>query len=152
MTPWPLLATLKRNILFWNESFRSIHLFREKFFHIKDLANFLNSPPGILSSLPLFWCRQFDILQIPEFWVNCKFNLIGVKETIVAWSAQKIFALEQKKKQFTSAVGVLACLLVDWFLCHTNLHDFFCYTFRLESLWSAPQEISSQIISKPGSD
>lgn len=29
-------------------------IFKEKVLHAKDLANFLNSPPGILQSLPLF--------------------------------------------------------------------------------------------------
>ena len=39
--PTPL-ASLK-NTLCSNESFTSIHLYREKFLHTEDLANFLNS-------------------------------------------------------------------------------------------------------------
>ena len=62
----------------------------------------------------------------------------------------EILSFKQKKTVFfLLLVFLLVFLLIDFHAILTSIM-IFCCIFRLESLWSAPQEISSDIIASSG--
>jgi len=69
----------------------------------------------------------------------------------VAWSAKKKCSHSNRKNSFfLLLVFLLVFLLIDFHAILVTSIMIFCCIFRLESLWSAPQEISSEIISSSG--